>query len=83
MDIATTTPDAMSSATWLPPDNASAPKTLITTTRTDIRKIKGIRETIHEGFSPLLKNFIINQLTYTAAKKHAKLTNNVVITLNL
>ena len=65
MEIATTTPDAMRRATWLPPAKASEPNTLMTRTRRAIRKMKGIRDTFQEGFSLLLNNFIINQLTYT------------------
>ena len=65
MEIATTTPDAMRRATWLPPAKASEPKTLMTRTRTAIRKMKGMSETFQDGFSPRLNNFIINQLTYT------------------
>jgi hypothetical protein len=57
--MATTTAAANSSATWLAPESASAPKTLITTTSTLTKTTKGTSDTSHEGLPVFLKIFII------------------------
>ena len=64
MDIAAVTADARSRHTWLPPERASAPKMLMTTTSDKVSTINGIRETAHDGsrlcsvWSPCLFLFI-------------------------
>ena len=57
--ITTVTPAANINATWLPPDNASAPKPRITSIRVAARIIKGSSETNQWGVL-----FIIYGFTY-------------------
>ena len=49
MEMATMTADATMSATWLPPARESAPKTLMTATRTAINTMNGTVDTTHDG----------------------------------
>ena len=49
METAAVTADARSRHTWLPPERASAPKMLMTTTSDRVRTINGTRETAQDG----------------------------------
>jgi hypothetical protein len=76
MERATTTAAENIRATWLAPERASAPNTLITRHKVMINTANGIKEIIPEGDADLLKLFIY----YIFSKTGAKLTINHVFT---
>jgi hypothetical protein len=78
MEIATTTLAPKMRATWLAPSKALVPKNFITSPKTIVRTMNGIRDTAQEGLPSLLNIFIF---VYT--KNRAKLTNYGLNTLFL